>query len=130
MDASHLLATTLFSETKNPEDAKGIASVIVTRTSNPRRFGGSLEEVIFAPHQFSGVGTTEWKKAQTLSFKNKNEENIFKEFLQISKLALSGKLQDPTGGADHYVNLKISKPNWSKVYKRTAQIGEHTYFKE
>lgn len=130
MDGTHLLASTLFSETKDLEDAKGIANVIMTRTKNPNRFGGSLEEVILAPYQFSGVGTPEFKKAAELKFKNKDEEKIFKQFLSVASSALKGTLENNNGGADHYVNLKISKPGWAKVYPKTGKIGEHTYFKE
>ena len=125
-----LLATTLFSETKDLDDAKGIASVIMNRTKNPNRFGGSLQEVIYAPHQFSGVGTNEWNKAATRKFKNSQEENIYKQFVSVASRALKGQLEDNTGGADHYVNLKISNPSWAKQYKNTAKIGQHTYFSE
>ena len=130
MDAAHLLASTLFSETKDLEDAKGIASVIINRTKRPERFGNNLEEVIYAPYQFSGVGTDEWNKAANLKFKNKDEENIFKQFLAVSSQALRGQLEDNTDGADHYVNLKLARPKWSKVYQQAAKIGKHTYYRE
>ncbi len=130
MDEIHLLAATLFSETKDLEDAKGIANVILNRTKRPERFGGSLEEVILAPSQFSGVGSPEFQKAATLKFQNKDEEKIFKQFLSVSSSALRGGLEDNTNGADHYVNLKLARPKWAKVYPKTAKIGSHTYYKE
>jgi hypothetical protein len=130
MDSTHLLAATLFSETKDLEDAKGIANVIMHRTQKPERFGGSLQEVILAPYQFSGVNSPEFQKAATLKFKNKEEENIFKQFLSVSSSALKGTLEDNTNNADHYVNLKIARPKWAKVYPKTTKISEHTYFKE
>jgi len=130
MDATHLLAAVLFSETKDIEDAKGIANVILNRTKRPERFGGSLEEVVLAPYQFSGVGTPEFNKAANLQFKSKDEESIFKKFLSVSSSALRGGLEDNTNGADNYVNLKIAKPKWAKVYPKTAKIKDHTYYKE
>lgn len=130
MDDVHLLAAVLFSETKDLDDAMGIANVITNRMKRPERFGSTLQDVVYAPYQFSGVNSPEYKKASELSFKNKDEENIFKSFLPIASQALKGKLQDNTAGADHYVNLKLAKPKWAKVYPQTAKIGQHTYFKE
>lgn len=129
MNPTELLATTMFSETKDPEDAVAIAHTILNRTKRPNRFGGSLEEVIFAPSQFSGVGSKEWNKVVNRQM-NPTEEKIFKDFNRIASMVLSGKSEDPTGGADHYANLEISKPMWAKVYKKTGQFGKHTYFKE
>lgn len=124
-----ILANTLFSETKDIEDAKGIANVIINRTKRPERFGATIQDVVFAPAQFSGVGSNEWTKAATNKF-NEEEEQIYKQMLQVAYQAVKGKLKDNTGGADHYANLKLSKPKFSKVYPKTVQIGEHTYFKE
>lgn len=124
-----LLANLLFAETKDIEDAEHIASVVLNRLKRPERFGSTLEEVIFAPNQFAGVNSAEWRKAITLNF-TPEEEEIYKQFLRIAHLALTGRLEDKTNGADHYVNLKISKPAWAKIYKKTAETKFHTYFKE
>lgn len=130
MDDAHLLAALIFSETKNLEDAKGVANVVMNRLKKPKRFGATLPDVIYAPSQFSGVNTEEYKKAINLQFKDKNEEKIFKSILPIANQAINGKLPDNTYGADHYVNLKLAKPNWAKVYPKTTKIDQHTYFKE
>lgn len=130
MTVEQLLAALLFSETKDLKDAHGIANVVKNRMAKPKRFGETIEDVVYAPYQFSGVNSPEWDKAFNQKFKNKNEENIYKEMLSIAYKATSGKLEDITGGADHYVNLKLSKPSWSKVYENKGNIGEHTYFKE
>lgn len=130
MDVNHLLASVLFSETKDLEDAKGIANVIKNRMSRPERFGATLQDVVYAPAQFSGVNSLEFQKAVNLQFKNKDEENIFKQFLSVASSMTKGTLEDNTNGSDHYVNLKIARPKWSKVYPKTNKIGEHTYFKE
>jgi len=130
MDLSHLLAATLFSETKDVEDARGIANVIINRSKRPDRFGATIPDVIYAPYQFSGVGTPEFQKAVNLQFENKDEEKIFKQFLSVASSAVRGTLEDNTNGADHYVNLKLSRPSWSKVYPKTVKIDQHTYYKE
>ena len=124
-----MLANLLFSETKDVDDAKGIAHVVKNRVARPDRFGGTMQEVIFAPSQFSGVNTNEWKKA-TSGKLTKDEENIYKRFLIISKGVLDGTIKDPTGGADHYVNLKLARPSWAKKMEKKIKIGQHTYLKE
>jgi spore germination cell wall hydrolase CwlJ-like protein len=124
-----VMANALFSETKDLEDAKGIANVILNRTKRPERFGGTVTDVVYAPSQFSGIYTDEWNKAVNKKF-TKEEEKIYKEMLQISSMAIKGTLKDTTGGADHYANLKLANPKFSKVYPKTAKMGQHTYFKE
>jgi spore germination cell wall hydrolase CwlJ-like protein len=130
MDDVHLLAALIFSETKNLEDAKGVANVVMNRLKRPERFGATLPDVIYAPSQFSGVNTEEYKKAINLQFKDKKEEKIFKEFLPIANQAIKGTLPDNVGGADHYVNLSLARPKFSRVYPKTAKIDKHTYYKE
>ncbi len=130
MTPEQLLAAVLFSETKDLKDAEGIANVVINRSMKPNRFGKTLEEVIYTPSQFSGVGTAEWNKAVNQKFVNKKEENIYKDMLSIAYRARSGKLSDVTNGADHYVNLKLAHPKWADLYDEKAKIGEHTYFKE
>lgn len=124
-----LLGATLFSETKDEDEAHGIANVIMKRTSRPNRFGKTVRDVVLAPSQFSGVGGNEWNKAVNNNL-NEKEQKIYKKFLRLAYMATSGQLEDITGGADHYVNLKLAKPNWSSSYKKTARIGEHTFFQE
>jgi spore germination cell wall hydrolase CwlJ-like protein len=125
-----LLACVAFAETKDLDDALGVMHVIMNRAKKPQRFGASVEEVIYRPHQFAGVNSKEWEKAYSQKFVNKEEENIYKRYLSLAYQVSQGKTEDPTGGADHYVNLKLAKPNWAKVYKKTGKIGEHTYFAE
>lgn len=122
-------ANLLFSETKDSKDATGIANVVLNRMKRPERFGESFEDVIYAPKQFSGVNTPEWNKAANKKFTEKEAE-IYKDMLRIANMALKGNLEDTTGGADHYVNLSIAQPKFSKVYSKTGKIGEHTYYSE
>jgi len=123
-----MLANLLFSETKDPDDAKAIAHVVKNRVANGK-WGGTLQEVVYAPAQFSGVNTKEWQKATSGKF-TKDEENIYKRFLIISKGVLDGTIKDPTDGADHYVNLRLARPSWTKKMEKKTKVGQHTYFKE
>lgn len=127
--AAELLARVLFAETKDLEDARAIAWVVKNRALRPKRFGRSIHDVIFAPKQFSGVGTEEWGKAERGRFTGV-EADIYNHMLNISRGVLSGRIADPTGGADHYVNLDLARPLWADKMEKKVKIGEHTYFKE
>ena len=126
MNETQLLATALFSETKDPEDAKNIANVIINRTKRPERFGATIPDVIYAPYQFSGVGGNEWNKAANQKL-NEKEAEVYKQLLQISYQAITGKLEDTTGGADHYFNPKLAKPSWAKKMTKTAENVKRLY---
>lgn len=124
------LARMLFSETKDVEDAKNIASVTVNRTKRPERFGYTITDVIYQPNQFSGVYSNEWHKALNQKFASEKEENTYKEMLQIAYQAVTGKLEDTTGGADHYFNPKIVVPKWAAKMTKTVSNKNHSYYKE
>jgi len=130
MNEALLLAILLFSETKDLDDAKNIANVVLNRVKRPERFGENIENVIYAPYQFSGVGGNEWNKAERNKFVNKDEEDIFKNFLSVAHQAVTGKLEDDTKGADHYFNPKLANPKWAKKMKKMAENDFHTYYKE
>jgi N-acetylmuramoyl-L-alanine amidase len=126
------LANLLFSEaSKNPKvadkDATAIAWVVKNRIGG--RWGETLNDVIYAPKQFSGVGTPEWNKA-ALGNMTDDEQNIYKRFMQISYGVLNDTIPDPTGGANHYFNPKLAKPKWAKEMTKTYDSGAQTYYKE
>lgn len=129
-----LLAQLLFAEaSKNPkfseDDAKAVAWVVKNRINRPERFGQTMEEVVYAPQQFSGVNSSEWQKIENKQLK-KDEEDIYKRFLQISYGVLNDKIPDPTKGADHYFNPKLVKPPWAKKMTKTYTSGVQDYYKE
>ena len=129
MSPEELLATVLFSETKDIQDAIAIANVIMNRLKRPKRFGETLEDVVYAPNQFSGVNSEEWKKVEKGNL-TKEEEIIFNQFKDISKGVIMGNIIDPTGGADHYYNPELADPSWGKIYPETYKTKYHRYLKE
>lgn len=124
-----LLAQLLFSETKDPEDAKAIAWVVKNRLARPKRFGATLEDVVYAPKQFSGVGSNEWSKITTNKLTDK-EQKIYKKFLQIAGGVWTEQTDDPTSGADHYFNPKLANPSWAKEMEKVLSTSSHDYYKE
>lgn len=111
------------------KDAIAILHVANNRIQNPKsRFGFTMNE-IFTPEQFNGVGSDEWMKAETGKLDDKEKE-YFKRAMQLEAGVRSGRIKDPTGGADHYYNPKISNPDWGKLYPETYKTSGHRYLKE
>ena len=48
---------------------------------------------------------------------------------KIAKLMLQGNLPSLTAGATHY-HTKSVRPNWARVYPRTATIGSHHFYRQ
>lgn len=133
-DDNELLAVLLFSEvSKKAEflinDATAISCVILNRLKNPKRFGKSLREIVFAPYQFSGVNSTEWEKAVSKSFTEK-ERAIYNSLAEIAKTILAQKIEDITGGADHYFNPNLVMPKWAEKMKKVYSSGAHDFYSE
>lgn len=124
-----LLARVLFSETKDVTDAIAIANVIKNRMLKPERFGETLEEVVYKPYQFSGVNSTEWKKAETGKM-TAQEKAIYNQMQEVARNVIIGAIGDTTGGADHYFNPKLAQPSWAKKMRKTYQTDSHAYYKE
>ncbi|MEO5343819.1 MAG: cell wall hydrolase [Gammaproteobacteria bacterium SHHR-1] len=53
---------------------------------------------------------------------------LYRQSLQIARLALSGALKDVTGQADHY-HADYVRPGWRKPDKLSARIGRHIFYK-
>lgn len=132
-DEHKLFFDTLFAEASkkenSAEDITAIANVIKNRSMKPNRFGQGIAGVILAPAQFSGVGSPEFQKAQTQKF-TPEEENIYKQIVQIGSGVLKGTIEDPTEGADHYFNPKLVKPSWAKKMKKVYDSGSHVFYRE
>jgi hypothetical protein len=145
----HLLkAAILFSEASKKsldafeKDAIAIYAVANNRLNDTKRWGyGSFEEVVTDRAQFTGYGTDEFNKVMKGNL-TPEEEKYFKKALQIIKGYDSGMITDPTGGADHYFNPKLSNPDWGrlteekmvgedgKYYPETYSTSGHSFRKE
>ncbi|KYK26436.1 hypothetical protein AYK26_07520 [Euryarchaeota archaeon SM23-78] len=134
MSEVQLLAQLLFAEASkkkdlSDEDATAIAWVVKNRLARPERFGNSLEEVVYAPAQFSGVNSPEWNKIN-MGKLTQDEQRIYKRFMQISSGVWLGTIPDPTNGADHFFNPKLANPSWKKKMKKIYSSEIHDFYKE
>lgn len=87
--------------------------------------GASVRQICTAERQFSAWNINDPNRPLMLSVTDKNQQ--FRAALQIARKALSGELDDITGGADHYHATSIS-PYWSKNAQPVASIGSHLFY--
>jgi aspartate 1-decarboxylase len=119
-----LLARTLQAEAGN----QGFGGMIAAGSVIMNRLGsnGSLRNVILKPGQFSA-----WNSVTGYAGGEQGQNMDFTPSAEAYKAAdalLSGKYQDPTGGATHYYNPSISTPSWGQeAGGQWTKIGAHLF---
>jgi spore germination cell wall hydrolase CwlJ-like protein len=107
------------------EDRKGkiaVANVTMNRLKS-RHYPDSVCRVVYQRNRKSCAFS--W----TCDAKSNRPPNnaLYRESLQVARLALSGALRDVTGDADHY-HADYVKPRWRKHDKLSARIGRHIFY--
>jgi len=133
-----IIAATLVDEAGGEKDAEkgmhAVLNVIMKRGKGNLR---SAARECIKPLQFSG-----WNKV------NKSDINSVKGFidskrkhakysvaLKLVSQAKDGSLKDITNGADHFLNINLTKsqrsslPKWYDKKKVTVNVGNHTFLK-
>lgn len=57
-----------------------------------------------------------------------HEKKAYERVAKVARLAIDGVATDLTDGATHY-HTKAVRPSWSRVYKETARIGVHIFYR-
>lgn len=57
-----------------------------------------------------------------------HEPAAYAQVGKVARAVLDGRAPDLTGGATHYHTTAVN-PNWSNVYKKTAAIGVHVFYR-
>lgn len=104
---------------EGPVGMLAVANVMRNR-ANVR--GQTIGDVVRAPQQFTGFWTPGAKAVEA-----QRDPTIRAEAEQILRGVLTGELQDPTGGADHYHADSVN-PEWARGMPTTARIGAHTFY--
>ena len=94
----------------------------------------SLTDVIFDPYDFSAWNTRGGRQ-QAL---NVMDESVWFAAERAAAAAYYRFGPDPTHGADHYLNVELTKkirkdkrlPRWVGKMNETVKIGKHTFYKE
>ncbi|MGD1934219.1 MAG: cell wall hydrolase [Candidatus Phaeomarinobacter sp.] len=121
-----ILARTLWGEARGESKAgqEAVASVIMNRVAD-RRWPSTAADVCLQPWQFSMWNEGEPNRAKALAVNYQNI--IFRQCVDIAKLAVAGQLPDRTRGANHY-HTKAVDPTWNRNMRQTATIGAHRFF--
>ena len=136
-----VLARTVWGEARGEGYAgmQAVANVIMNRYkaaqanfSIGRRWGYSVAEICKKPYQFSVWNISDPSYARINNVTLADAE--FRTALEISRLALNGALPDITGGADHSLNIDVTRkirggslPSWVNLERKTASLGQHTF---
>lgn len=122
-----ILARTIWGEARGEgsDGMKAVAAVIMNRVQKGGWWGNTIEEVCKKPYQFScwNPGDPNLHKVQTVTLDNP----AFKKAYQIAQYAISGQLDDMTGGATHYHTTSITA-SWSSSLTPTGTIGSHIFY--
>ena len=121
------LSEALYFEARG-ESFKGITAVaeVIMNRRDSARFPGSVCGVIS-----QGVGG---KRGCQFSYKCDGRPEIFREkdaydrVAKIAQLMMSGVMPRVTGGALYY-HTKAVRPNWSRKFRRTANVGAHYFYR-
>jgi len=131
MSEREILARTIQAESGGESyDGKVAVGAVIANRAASGRFGKGIDGVILKKAQFSpwnswtgGAGGQQGKDMMKIKVSN--------DAYKAADAILSGNYTDKTGGATHYLNPKVSKPNWlsgMKGMKRgTVQIGNHLF---
>jgi hypothetical protein len=121
------LAEALYFEARG-ETVKGqfaVAEVILNRVKS-ERFPGSACGVINQgtgkKYQCQFTYTCDGYKEVI------KEPRAYERVSKIARIALDGLAPELTKGATHYHTTAV-KPRWSKVYTKTAAIGDHVFYR-
>jgi len=123
-----ILAKTIMAEAGNQSQLGmlGVGSVIMNRLRNPG-YGNTLQDVILKPGQFSPWNSyTDYADgAQGQDMMNLQPSQMA---YAVADQILAGNYKDPTGGATHFYNPKISNPDWGiRSGGNWQEIGSHLF---
>src|SRR5215472_638442 len=113
------LARTIWGEARGEgrSGMEAVASVIMTRVADPRRWPSDVRSVVTQPWQFSAWNRSDVNRPQMLAVTERDAQ--FRIAREIAERALSGTLADRTGGANHFHTHSVN-PSWSRGVRPVA----------
>lgn len=125
-DAITCLARTLYWEAKGETEAamQAIAYVVMNRLGH-EGFPNTICGVVKQGQEQGSCQFSWWCDGRE---DNVEEEDRYVVAKEIARKVLNRQVNDPTGGAMYFHREDVA-PNWSKIYVRTVQVGEHIFYK-
>jgi len=135
MEDTDTLARTLWGEARG-ESHNGriaVANVILNRLAFSKEkkgywWGNSIEAICLKPWQFScwNANDPNYEKLKSVT----DDDDVFRDCLEIAERAVSGGLEDLTDGATHYHVASQSFPEaWGEPVEPHFSLGRHLFYK-
>ncbi len=129
--ALDILARTLWGEARGECETgrRAVAWVVRNRAQRAPAYGwpAAVDAVCLQPWQFSCWNANDPNRAllQRLS----EEDPLYLACLETARLVTEGGVDDPTHGADHYLNPAAVRrlPRWAKGRSPVAVVGAHHF---
>jgi hypothetical protein len=133
-----IIATTLVDEAGGEKDAardmQSVLNVIMKRGKGDIRAAAAA---CLKEKQFSGWNPIKKSDVKSVNgfIETKRKHGKYSVALKLVAQARAGTLKDLTNGADHFLNLELTKsqngnvPSWYDPKKVTAKIGKTTFLK-
>lgn len=124
------LARTAWGEARGEgvQGMQAVCNVVMNRVKRGGWYGVTPREACLKPYQFSCWLKSDPNRAKLLAVDESDPQ--FAQAKQLAELAVQGTLPDITGGAVNYLALNSLKsvPSWAGQMRKTAQIGNHTFY--
>jgi hypothetical protein len=124
-----ILARTIYGEARGESDAgkAAVAWVVRNRAQRGGWWGDDLVEVCLKPYQFSCWNQNDPNRRIVERLSTRGNP-LFQKCINIASDVLTGKISDPTVGANHY-HADSVKPNWASSERFTVQIDNHLFYR-
>ncbi len=125
-----ILARTIWGEARGEgrSGMEAVAAVVMNRFHTSAWYSAAtVAGVAMKKYQFSAWNQNDPNYDKLINVTA--NDPYFALALEIAKNAISGNLEDKTGGATHYYSNSILPPIWTQGGEKVAQIGKHIFYK-
>lgn len=133
LDDLTLMAGTILMEAGGETFDGKVAVAWVIMNRDKRAAHPGIDEIVWAPYQFSAWNTDAQARAHLQATMLSNP-SLWNECMKAAAAAIWSFLPDPTHGATMYLNPVLTKqirggtlPDWYDASKVTAVIGAHEF---
>lgn len=125
-DAITCLSRTIYWEAKGEGESgmEAIANVVMNRLGH-EGFPGTICDIVRQGSEQGSCQFSWWCDGRSDDAQEEKSYEIAKE---IARKALNRQLRDWTGGALYFHHRKVT-PSWSSEFIKTAEVGEHIFYK-
>lgn len=126
-----LAIRTIYGEAANePDEGQAAVAAVIKNRMQAGRYGGdSIPGVVLAKNQFEPWGNTD---ARSRMMALKQDDPRYQKIGGIVDQMFGGQMEDPTGGATHFVapaaQAALGRPMPSWAQGEGQAIGRHTFF--